>query len=136
MTGRELIPPGRDGDDGEAPTLVLPATIAAAHLAACATDLAADTAPGRVTESVGGLDELAELAGHLVAGQHQLAVALEHLAAHLHRRGAVLPDAVASAQLSALAEVLRAAGMASGHAAEALAESGPVLDLVRESGQE
>ena len=120
VPGRDVIPPNR----GELP--VLPGTVAAAHLAACAAGLATDTAPDRVSACVGSLAELAELAEHLVTGQRQLARTLDQLAEHLRERPR-------SMQLMALVEVLRAAGQATGHAADALAESGPVINLVRDS---
>ncbi len=120
MSGAELIPPGR----GELP--VLPGTVAAAHLAACAAGLAADTAPDRISGCVGDLAELAELTEHLVNGQRHLVRTLDQLARHLGQRPG-------SMQLTALVEVLRAAGEATGHAADALAESGPVIDLLAES---
>lgn len=120
MPGRELIPPGR----GELP--VLPGTVAAAHLAACAAGLAADTSPDRISGCVGDLAELAEMTEQLVNGQRQLARTLDQLATHLRQRPR-------SMQLTALVEVLRAAGEATGHAADALSESGPVIGLVRDS---
>ena len=133
MSGRELIPPGRD-EDGTTALPVLPGTVAAAHLAACAAGLVEDTAAGRIDGCVRDFAELAELVDRLVAGQRHLAIALTQVADRLPDRSPdVVPrDAARSAQLAALAEVLRAAATATGYAADALAESGPVIELVRD----
>ena len=85
--------------------LVLPATVLTTHLEACAAELAADPGPP---------DDLAVVLARLVSGQRHLAAALARIAGQLD--GAPVADRVA------LAEVLRAAARASGHAADALAE--------------
>lgn len=121
MSGRELF---GDENPTEAGLPVLPSTVAAAHLAACAAELAAATSTAQVRERVGSLAEVEELLAGLLAGQRQVAVTLGQLADHVAGRTPDLPS-------TALAEVLRAASVAAGHAAGALAESGPVLDLVR-----
>jgi ABC-type transporter Mla subunit MlaD len=105
--------------DDAAPTL--PATVVAAHLKACATELAV----GRGAPNVPDLADLTAVVEDLVAGQQQIALALAHLADQITaRRQRTGPD------MSALAEVLGAAATATGHAADALAESRPVLDIV------
>ena len=85
--------------------LVLPATVLTSHLESCAAELAADPSPP---------DDLAEVVGRLVSGQRHIAATLDRLAGQL--------DAAPVADRAALAEVLRAAARASGHAADALAE--------------
>jgi hypothetical protein len=85
--------------------LVLPATVLTTHLESCAAELAADSAPP---------DDLAEVLARLVSGQR-------HIAATLARIAEQLDDAPVSDRAT-LAEVLRAAARASGHAANALAE--------------
>ncbi|MPZ84952.1 MAG: hypothetical protein GEV28_33030 [Actinophytocola sp.] len=85
--------------------LILPATVLTAHLESCAAELAADPEPP---------DDLAQVVGQLVAGQRHIAATLSRLADRL--------DAVPAADRDALAEVLRAAARATGHAADALAE--------------
>ena len=85
--------------------LVLPATVLTTHLESCAAELAADSEPP---------DDLVEVLTRLVSGQRHIAAALARIARHLD--GALVADRVA------LAEVLRAAARASGHAADALAE--------------
>ena len=108
------------GRDEAVPTL--PATVVAAHLKACATELAV----GRGAPNVSDLADLTAVVEDLVAGQQQIAIALAHLADQLTARQR-------GTDLSALAEVLTAAATATGHAADALAESRPVLDIVRTS---
>jgi hypothetical protein len=85
--------------------LILPATVLTSHLESCAAELAVDPGPP---------DDLAQVVSQLVAGQRHIAVTLERLAGHL--------DVVPAADRVALAEVLRAAARATGHAADALAE--------------
>ncbi|HEX4724382.1 MAG TPA: hypothetical protein VH333_17825 [Pseudonocardiaceae bacterium] len=106
-------------EDEDAPTL--PATVVAAHLNACATELAV----GRGAPNVSDLADLTSVVHDLVAGQQQIAIALAHLADQLTARR--------HDDMSALAEVLSAAATATGHAADALAESRPVLDIVLSS---
>jgi citrate lyase gamma subunit len=86
--------------------LILPATVLASHLEFCAAELAADPAAP---------DDLAQVVGQLVAGQRHIAATLARLAVRL--------DSVPVADRAALAEVLRASARATGHAADALAES-------------
>jgi hypothetical protein len=125
--------PGREEDptaspEHATPVPALPATVAAAHLAACAAELAAQP-NGR--PGVADLGELAAVVDRLIDGQQRIAVALAGLAAHLtdrHRAGAL--GLVGAEDLGALTEILGAAATASGHAADALAEGGPVLDIV------
>jgi hypothetical protein len=127
---------GRDEESTASPrpagpsTPLLPATVAAAHLSACAAELAgrgaADTGP-----QVSDLADLAAVVDQLVEGQRDIAAALARLADHVadrHRAGALA--VVDPADLAALTEVLAAAGTATGHAADALAQSAPVLDVV------
>jgi hypothetical protein len=85
--------------------LVLPATVLTSHLESCAAELAADPDPP---------DDLAAVVGRLVSGQRHIAATLARLAGQL--------DGVPVADRDALAEILRAAARASGHAADALAE--------------
>jgi hypothetical protein len=119
----------RVSDDALIP--MLPATVASAHLSACAAELAGNSVAGRVGPYVPDLADLTTVVEDLVAGQQQIAMALAQLADHLtsRRRRAQ----VESPDLAALAEVLTAAATATGHAASALAESRPVLDIVMTS---
>jgi hypothetical protein len=106
---------------------MLPATVASAHLSTCAAELAAGRDGPRITD----LADLMAVVEDLVAGQQHVAIALARLADHLadrRRRGGLAQ--VGSPDLAALAEVLGAAATATGHAAGALAESRPVLDIV------
>src|ERR1700759_3625577 len=112
---------------------VLPATVAAAHLTACAGELAGDTAAGRsgAAPQVGDLADLTAVVDQLVAGQRYIAAALARLGSHVtdrHRDGAL--PMVESADVAALTEGLAAAPTATGHAAGALAQPRPVLDIV------
>lgn len=85
--------------------LILPATVLTSHLESCAAELAVDPEPP---------DDLAQVVGQLVSGQRHIAVTLERIARQL--------DAAPVADRAALAEILRAAARATGHAADALAE--------------
>jgi hypothetical protein len=85
--------------------LILPATVLTSHLEYCAAGLAADPAPP---------DDLAQVVGQLVSGQRYIAATLDRLAGQL--------EGAHSTDRAALAEVLRAASRATGHAADALAE--------------
>jgi hypothetical protein len=119
-------------DDALIPTL--PATVASAHLSACAAELAGNATSGRIGPYVPDLADLTTVVGDLVAGQQQIALVLARLADHLTERGRRGGLAqVESPDLAALAEVLGAAAAATGHAASALAESRPVLDIVMTS---
>lgn len=117
-----------------------PATVAASHLTAAAAELAGDTPAGRAgaAPAVADLAELTAVVDQLVAGQRYVAAALARLATHVtdrHRDGALAT--VDSPDVAALAEVLAAAATATGHAAGALAQSRPVLDIVvAEAGQD
>lgn len=92
---------------------VLPATVVASHLQACAAELAAGPVP---------LGELAEVLDHLVTGQRQLSLALERLAGGL--------DTARGIEEASLSEVLLAAASASGHAADALAASEHLVEKI------
>ncbi|HEY3748208.1 MAG TPA: hypothetical protein VGL80_03335 [Pseudonocardiaceae bacterium] len=127
---------GRDDEPTASPDHALPAlpaTVAAAHLTACAAELAGDTVAGRAgaDPEIGDLADLTAVVDQLVAGQRYVATALARLAGHItdrHRDGALA--AVDSPDIAALTEVLAAAATATGHAAGALAQSRPVLDIV------
>jgi hypothetical protein len=109
--------PGRDDEPTASPGYALPATVAAAHLTASAAALAGDAA-------IGDLADLTAVMDQLVAGQRHIAAALAKLAGHIADRRDGAPE------IAALTEVLTAAATATGHAAGALAQSRPVLDIV------
>lgn len=115
---------GRDDEPTASPGCVLPATVAAAHLTASAAALAGEAA-------IGDLADLTAVMDQLVTGQRHIAAALANLAAHIadRRRDGALAAADAP-EIAALTEVLTAAATATGHAAGALAQSRPVLDIV------
>ena len=116
--------PGRDDESTESPEYALPATVAAAHLSASAAELARNAA-------VGDLADLTAVLSQLVTGQQHIAAALARLADRVdpgHRDGALA--AVDPLDVTALTEVLTAAAAATGHAADALEQSRPVLDIV------
>lgn len=92
----------------------LPTTVVTAHLASCAAELSA--APLSIAD-------MPVVAADLVAGQQDIARALERLAVRL-ARGPVSEDR------AALVEVLRAASAASTHAAEALEAGGHLFESV------
>jgi hypothetical protein len=127
---------GRDDEPTTSPEHdlpALPATVAAAHLTACAAELAGDIVAGRggAASSVADLAELTAVVDQLVDGQRYVAAALARLATHItdrHRDGALA--VVEPSEIAALTEVLAAAATASGHAAGALAQGRPVLDIV------
>jgi hypothetical protein len=129
MTPMSVEGGDRVSDDASTPTL--PATVASAHLSACAAELAGNSVSGRVGPYVPDLADLTTVVEDLVAGQQRIAMALAQLADHLTSRGRRAQ--VESPDLAALAEVLAAAATATGHAASALAESRPVLDIVMTS---
>ncbi|TWE23230.1 hypothetical protein [Prauserella muralis] len=107
---------------------VLPVTVTASHLRACAGELAG---AGRVE-----LGELTTMLEQVVAGQRLLAGALGSLAARVsegHHSGALA--AAPSADVEALADVLHAAADAFGCSAEALGESAPLAtEIARTAG--
>jgi hypothetical protein len=124
----------KDSHVPELETSLLPGTVVAAHLAACATGLADSTTPRRVPACVGTAGELAEILGHLVAGQHHVSVTLARLAEYVRdRRLAGTLDGAPVEDLTALTEVLRAAAQAAGYSSEALAQSRPVVAAVVEA---
>jgi hypothetical protein len=129
MTPMSLEGGDRVSDDALTPTL--PATVASAHFSTCAAELAGNSVAGPY---VSDLAELTTVVEDLVAGQQQIGLALARLADHLTargRRGGLAQ--VHSPDLASLAEVLAAASIATGHAASALAESRPVLDIMMTS---
>ena len=97
---------------------VLPGNVVASHLHSSAAGLADGTVPARARLCVETPGELAEIIEHLVAGQQQISVALGHLAQYVRGLDGALSD------------VLRASAEASGYAAEALAESRPLVQVV------
>jgi hypothetical protein len=106
---------------------VLPATVVAAHLTACAAELAGHTVAG---PSVGDLADLTAVVDQLVTGQQRIAAALAGLATRLGRQPDGALTAVDQPDLAALTDVRAAAAAATGHAADALTQSRPVLDIV------
>jgi hypothetical protein len=100
---------------------VLPITVAASHLRACAAEL--DGAHG--TE----LGDLAEVIADLVTGQRLLSSALNRLAERVEDGQAGALAAAPSPEIGALAEVLQAAAGAFGYSADALAESEPLARI-------
>lgn len=124
VLGHEPIP----SDRGER---VLPATVVASHLEACAAELAAGA---EADAPLGTAEEFAEVVQHLLAGQRSLSRALAALAGRVwtaHEAGA-LPE-VPPIELEVLTEVLHAAGNAVGYSADAIAESGPAIECMCES---
>jgi methyl-accepting chemotaxis protein len=100
------------------PELVLPGSVLASHLRSSAAGLAEGTVPRRASECVETPGELAEIIEQLVAGQQHISATLAQLAHHV--RGLD----------GSLSEVLRASAEATGYAAEALAESRPLVQVV------
>lgn len=111
-------------DETASPEYALPATVAAAHLTASAAELARNA-------EVGDLADLTAVMDQLVTGQQHIAAALARLSDHIadRRRDGAL-SMVDTPEITALTEVLTAAATATGHAAGALAQSRPVLDIV------
>lgn len=97
---------------------VLPGSVVASHLHSSAAGLADGTVPARARSCVETPGELADVIEHLVAAQQQISVALGHLGHYVRPLD------------TALSEVLRASAEASGYAAEALAESRPLVQGV------
>jgi hypothetical protein len=115
---------------------VLPATVVAAHLRSCAAELAALAAPAP-DPRIGSPSEFAEVIGLLLVGQRDISHALALLAGRVRdgqESGAL--SAVPSPDLDVLAEVLRVAAGAVGHATDALAESVPSLGVLVDSAGE
>lgn len=98
---------------------ILPATVAAEHLRACAAELAGDA-------GIGGLADVGVIVPALAHAQRDISVALAAIAEHTRLVGAA--DGVGSDELAALVDVLRAASAAAGHTADALAETLPLLE--------
>ncbi|GAB3563777.1 hypothetical protein GCM10027445_06490 [Amycolatopsis endophytica] len=101
---------------------ILPLTVAAAHLEACAAEL--DRAPET------DLGEIVTVLKHLVGAQRHLSGTLTGLAERMGeaRYGALA--ALPSAEMAALVEILQAAGAAFGYSADALGESEPLAAYV------
>ncbi|GLY67068.1 hypothetical protein [Amycolatopsis taiwanensis] len=96
---------------------VLPVTVAASHLRACAVELEkAGTAE---------LGEVTAMIHDVVAAQRHLSAALAALAARVEDGRDTTLAAVPSPELVALTEVLQAAASAVGYSADALTESEP-----------
>jgi hypothetical protein len=113
---------------------VLPATVIAAHLEACAADLAGGTTLRRVGGGLVDVHDLADVLRHLIAGQRHISATLGRLAGYLRDQHDAGPlSVVPSDDLAALTEVLRAAASATGYSADALAETAPLMDVVVES---
>ena len=102
---------------------VLPGSVVASHLQASAASLADGTVARRADLCVGTAGELAAIVEHLVAGQRHISATLGQLADYVRDRGLD----------RALAEVLEASALAAGYAADALAESGPLVHSVQDA---
>jgi hypothetical protein len=103
---------------------VLPVTVVASHLRACAVELEnADEAE---------LGELGEMIRDVVAAQRHLSGALAGLAGRVLEGSDGALAAVPSPHLAALMEVLHAAASALGYSADALTESEPLARSVAE----
>ncbi|HVV13740.1 hypothetical protein [Amycolatopsis sp.] len=105
---------------------VLPITVAASHLRACAAEL--DGAQG--TE----LGDLTAVIGDLVAGQRMLSSALNRLAEQVDAGQEGVLAAAPPSQVQAMAQVLHAAAGAFGYSADALCESEPLARVLAEFG--
>ncbi|TNC22510.1 hypothetical protein [Amycolatopsis alkalitolerans] len=103
---------------------VLPITVAASHLRACAAEL---DAAGEM--SVG---ELGVVLADLVTGQRLLSSALTRLAERVEDGQAGVLAAAPSPEVGALAQVLQAAAGAFGYSADALSESEPFARIAAE----
>lgn len=105
--------------------VLLPVTVAASHLQACAGALAdaPDTA----------LDDLVAVLGDVVHGQRHLAEAFAALAERVrHGRDDGRLDAATPVDVTAFAEVLQAAATAFGCSAEALSAGRPLARRITE----
>lgn len=94
---------------------VLPTTVAASHLRACAAEL-----DGAKEVELG---DLATVIADLVTGQRLLSSALTRLAERVEDGQPGVLAAAPSPEVGALAQVLQAAAAAFGYSADALAES-------------
>ena len=103
---------------------MLPGTVVAAHLRASAAALADGTT------SVDTPAEFASVLTDVVAGQESVSASLARLAEYV--RDSPTLSEVPAEELAALTEVLLAAGRAAGYAAEALAQSRPMLRVILE----
>jgi hypothetical protein len=101
---------------------VLPVTVAASHLRACAAELE--------NSETAGLGELATVLHDVVAAQRHLSTALAALAGRVADGRAAKLAAVPSPELTALTEILQAAASAFGYSADALTEGEPLAGLV------
>ncbi|MFD2421322.1 hypothetical protein [Amycolatopsis pigmentata] len=105
--------------------LVLPVTVAASHLRACAAELE--------NAEVAGLGDLTRVIHDVVAAQRHLSGALSGLADRVAEGGDRALAAVPSPELIALTEILHAAASAFGYSADALTESEPLARFAAES---
>lgn len=103
---------------------VLPTTVAASHLRACAAELD-DAQEVR-------LGDLATVIADLVTGQRLLSSALTRLADRVADGRAGVLAAAPSPEIGALTQVLQAAAGAFGYSADALAESEPFARIAAE----
>lgn len=103
---------------------LLPVTVAASHLRACAAEL----------ENAGaaGLGELASVLRDVVTAERHLSGALAGLADRVWGEQGGTLAAVPSPQLAALVEILHAAACAFGYSADALTESEPLARFLAE----
>lgn len=110
---------------------VLPGSVVAAHLRASAAGLADGTRPRLASECIETPGELASVIADLVAGQQHISESLAQLSAFVRReRVSGILDTVPADDVLALADVLRAAAQAAKYSAEALSQSGPVVQVV------
>src|SRR2546423_5172055 len=100
------------------PEPVLPGSVLASHLRSSAAGHEVGTRPPHASECVETPGELAEVIEHLVAGQRHISATLAQLAHHV--RGLDV----------SLFEVLKVSAEASGFAADALAESRSLVQVV------
>lgn len=104
---------------------VLPVTVLAAHLQACAEELASS---GEVE-----LGDLVVALEHLMVGQRRLAETFTGLAERARAAHDGTLAAAPSPEVTALEEILRATSTAFGASAAALAEGAPMARAIAES---
>lgn len=104
---------------------VLPVTVAASHLRACAAELE--------TAREVALADLPAVLGDLVEGQRLLAAAIGRLAERVEDGRDGVLAAAPSVEVGALSQVLQAAAGAFGYSADALAESEPFARTAAEN---